>query len=234
MPIGSRVADFSPLDIPGCKLWLRADQGFTLVPSGTFNVASAWNDLSGAGNHCTQATANRQPIWVPRDVRFGGQPSMQPGTTDTFSINSANVVIVSQPDTVYICCFANAPASSNINLIDGQGSRIIISRTSTSKWQLQELNAISAATTQPDGLAALCALGNGTQSALFYQNSKDALVTGDAGTNPWTGAHVGSQGSGANGTYAIAELIAYNGLHSAPQRAQVFGYFASRYKGAFV
>lgn len=44
----------------GLDLWLRADQGVTLVST----KVSAWADLSGKGNNCTQGTDANRPTFV--------------------------------------------------------------------------------------------------------------------------------------------------------------------------
>lgn len=48
---------FSPLQIPGCKIWCRSDLDVVLGASGV----AQWTDQSGFGNHLTQATAANQP-----------------------------------------------------------------------------------------------------------------------------------------------------------------------------
>lgn len=53
------AAGFSPLSVPGCKLYLCADSGVT-VSTGV----SSWLDLSGTGNHVTQGTSGAQPALV--------------------------------------------------------------------------------------------------------------------------------------------------------------------------
>lgn len=50
---------FSPKDIPDLGLWLRADQGLTLVDG----KVSQWDDLSGNSRHLAQSTDGRRPTY---------------------------------------------------------------------------------------------------------------------------------------------------------------------------
>ena len=64
---------FTPPDIGGCELWLRADLG---VSYGTPPAVSGWADQSGAGHDVAQATALNRPTHVASDPTFGGQASL--------------------------------------------------------------------------------------------------------------------------------------------------------------
>ena len=77
-------AAFSPLDISGLQLWLKADAGLWQDSVGGTPAASdgdvvgAWADQSGNARHATQATTSKKPllklaIQNGRDVvRFDG------------------------------------------------------------------------------------------------------------------------------------------------------------------
>jgi len=60
---------FTPTDLSGLKLWLKADTGVYQDSAGTTPVASnndpvgKWTDQSGQGNHFTQATAGSRPTY---------------------------------------------------------------------------------------------------------------------------------------------------------------------------
>jgi hypothetical protein len=58
--ISGGATEFSPSDISGMKLWLKADSGITKDGS---NKVSAWTDQSGQGNNGSQGTALAQPTW---------------------------------------------------------------------------------------------------------------------------------------------------------------------------
>jgi hypothetical protein len=53
---------YSPLQVPGCALWLDAATSNSVTFGSATNVAS-WLDKSGNGRNATQATASNQPHW---------------------------------------------------------------------------------------------------------------------------------------------------------------------------
>lgn len=67
VPSLRRSRDFSPADIPGLALWLRADAG-VLNPAGTAAIngdpVATWQDQSGNARHATQGTTARRPTLV--------------------------------------------------------------------------------------------------------------------------------------------------------------------------
>lgn len=76
------IPSFSPTDIAGCQLWLKADAGITKDSS---NYVSQWADQSGNGNHAVQGTVINQPLLVNNEyngnptVRFNGSSSFIEG-----------------------------------------------------------------------------------------------------------------------------------------------------------
>lgn len=63
---------FLPTAISGARLWLRGD----MVDLEGANVRT-WYDLSGAGNHVTQATVAQQPLYVPGSANCYGRPALR-------------------------------------------------------------------------------------------------------------------------------------------------------------
>ena len=66
--VAHRSGVWSPLSIPGLRLWLRADVGLWQDSVGGTPAASdgdvvgAWEDFSGNSNHATQATTSLKPL----------------------------------------------------------------------------------------------------------------------------------------------------------------------------
>ena len=79
----SQVAPNSPLDIPGCVLWLDAADSGTLVSDELSDAVSLWKDKSGWGNDVQQANAVYQPRLSPASlnalpsVRFDGHAYLE-------------------------------------------------------------------------------------------------------------------------------------------------------------
>ena len=78
------AAAFSLAEIPGLKLWLAGNRSPFTLNSG--NV-SQWDDISGSGNHATQATATLQPAYVASGIN--GLPGIKgDGTDDLLEISN--------------------------------------------------------------------------------------------------------------------------------------------------
>lgn len=72
------IASFTPPDIAGNTLWLRADLGITL----NGGVVETWSDQSGAGNHVTQGTAANRPAYSAAGGANGRAMLSFDGTND--------------------------------------------------------------------------------------------------------------------------------------------------------
>lgn len=87
---------FSPTSISNLMVWLDPSDASTITLNGT--TVSQWQDKSGAGRHCTQATASAQPTYntLPQNglatIRFVNGKWMS-GTAVTSTSYSVFVVI---------------------------------------------------------------------------------------------------------------------------------------------
>lgn len=82
-------AAFSPLGLPGLKLWLAGNRSALTLNAGNI---SQWNDVSGNGNHATQGTATRQPAYLANAV--GGLPGADFAGDDLDVLNVAAAATV--------------------------------------------------------------------------------------------------------------------------------------------
>lgn len=81
------VGQFTPLQLPGLKLWLDASQIAGLVDG---DPVATWPDLSGLGNHATQATGSKKPLL--KQVTVNGRTFWVvrlDGVDDALSLTSA-------------------------------------------------------------------------------------------------------------------------------------------------
>lgn len=80
MALGLRIAStnralsFEPTRLANCVVWFRSDQGITFDEN---NGVRQWSDISGQGNHVTQATGSLMPRFVVSDAAFDLKPSVQ-------------------------------------------------------------------------------------------------------------------------------------------------------------
>src|SRR3990167_214787 len=80
--------DFKPTDISGLQLWLSADNvdGSNNSTLSDGNAVATWTDLSGNGNHATQATGANQPLFKTGIVN--GKPVVRfDGSNDYLSLS---------------------------------------------------------------------------------------------------------------------------------------------------
>lgn len=102
--VGAPVG-FTPLQLPGLKLWLDASQITGLVDG---DPVATWSDLSGNGNHATQATGSKRPTYKVNIVN--GRPVVRPDVVDDI-LDAANGDLP-QPNTVFVVASVNDNAAS--------------------------------------------------------------------------------------------------------------------------
>jgi hypothetical protein len=98
--INNNIAPIEPTGVSSVTLkgWWRADQGITQVTG-----VSQWDDISGNGNHLTQASGTAQPTFEAGG--YNGQPSLLfDGTNDYMLANGIAALFTGNdiPMTVYI------------------------------------------------------------------------------------------------------------------------------------
>lgn len=81
------ASTFSPADISGLDLWLRAD-AITGLSDGA--AVASWPDSSSMGNHATQGTADRRPLY--RTGQVNGLPAVQFDGANDFLVSNCPVV----------------------------------------------------------------------------------------------------------------------------------------------
>lgn len=92
------VHKFSPLHISGLRLWLDASR-ITGLADG--DPVGQWNDLSGNGNHATQTTAAKKPLY--KTGILNGKPVVRfDGTDDLLLANGIATLLTGTdvPNTV--------------------------------------------------------------------------------------------------------------------------------------
>lgn len=195
---------FTPPSISGCKLWLRADRGITLVSG---NV-SAWADQSGNGNNVSQATAGLRPPYVASDSNFNGRPSLTfSGVLGTYL--AASGFSISQPDTIVLVGLGNplSPATGTPFFYDGSSSRQALFNATGAQWYAYAGASLisSSSTISP---AIFSCIFNGASSAVRVNGVSTA---GAAGANALIGLVLGADTAFAgNLVGSIVEVAIYN------------------------
>ncbi len=95
---GLVVKGFSPTDVPGLELWLRADK-ITGLNDG--DAITTWSDQSGQGNDATQATADYKPTYKVNILN--GQPIVRFDGSDDWldmpDVDGSTLIMVAEAPT---------------------------------------------------------------------------------------------------------------------------------------
>jgi hypothetical protein len=218
IPGDAQAGQFSPMQLPGAILWVRADQGITIATG-----VSQWNDLSGSGHNLTQGTGANQPTFVASAKN--GFPGVQfNGTSHSLSATFTRA----EPHTV----IATAQiTSASGGLYDG----ITVNRdrhfkvNATTVTDGDGLGGMSFATTEQNNWHANIDIFNGASSSFRLEDN--VVNNGNSGP-PITpdGFVLGGLGGPSNfAACTVAEVIIYSRALTATEIAIVIAYMKSRY-----
>jgi hypothetical protein len=227
--LGTSGGGFSPSQIAGLALWLRADlgvyqdTGLTTPAVADGDPVGGWQDQSGTGNHALQATAGKRPLL--KLAIQNGQPVLRFDATNDF-LQATLVSTLTQPYTGFLVCkttnvgrgdaFYDGPAAVN-NLVDSDGLHYrLISGGSITGPAMD--TAFHVCTTLWNGAASALRIdGAETDGNPGAPNlSKLTLgIRGDLSSNPLGGD--------------IGEVLFYTGALSAGNMALVEAYLKARW-----
>jgi hypothetical protein len=223
---------FSPLDIPGCALWLDGADATTVTLSGS-NV-SQWTDKSGNNYNATASrvglTYTSAAINSKNAIFFPGAPtySFLSGTVTNGTPNITFFIIATaistMPQYTRLFGFGGAADFNNIgNMTTGWN---------TAGGIVVERNQIITPTTNPiiSAVPFFTTITVSGTSVLGYINGTNSLTGTTTSTNftynqygigAWTGADIGYEWHGH-----IGEIIVYNAALTTTQRQTIEGYLA--------
>ena len=220
---------FSPLDIPGCALWLDGMDGSTFfsdsagtTPATLSGTVGFWKDKSGSGGNVSNATSGQRPTYTANGLLYAGAQELT-GTPPTLGGGGFAAFIVFNPTSastrsapVYIWNgyaragfetttnnFGNSSLSKYQTVSPIAGTNNIMSLVAYSASQLEwAVNVATSSTTwtADDSLG----LGNS-----FGIGSRGGLVLPFVGT--------------------ISEVILYNGFLTVTQKQRIEGYLAAKW-----
>lgn len=115
-------AQFTPTNIPGLSVWLRAD---SLVVKDVNDNVSSWNNSMAGGASFTQGTATLQPKWTANVLN--GKPVIRFDGSNDFLSAGDNYDIGTNSRSVFIVCRSNNPTLGTFyakSLAAGQPNRM--------------------------------------------------------------------------------------------------------------
>lgn len=220
----------SPVSLSGLLFYARADMGVTLEAA-TQKVAQ-WDDLSGQGNHVTQATSGNRPL-VKANAQNGRVGiNFDPTGTQGLARANCNLVgagpysafVVAKTVSVSRILFANLNGASTAGFyakVNSTGERRIENPGVSS-----HLGFVQAALTQPE--VWVFTQANGSPPLLYANGLADPLSGGGGIADPGASAIL-TVGSGAAGSMIgdIYELGILNRVITQQERQQLEHYLAA-------
>lgn len=231
---GGAAPVFSPADIAGLQLWLKADAG---AGTNDGDAIASWTDQSGNTKHATQATGTKRPTYKTNIqngkpvARFDGGDAL---VTPSITLGAFTVCVVFSASANGFIYEQSATANSN------NGSYLYTDITQTSQ-------IYRAAVQSGKSRAANWGIGStwrvvtqrfgGTHATNqlwingTLQTMSDGSFTSDPGTTPISDViNIGSRNqAGVFLTGDIAEILIYNSALSSTDRSAVETYLQAKY-----
>lgn len=220
---------FAPSQIPGLKLWFNAGA----LSLNNNDPVSSWTDLSGQGNHATQATGTKQPTYKTNVLN--GRPVVRFDGVDDYLQTAAFSAPLSQPSTMFVVCSFSGLSDTATDGLTA-GARHLLVQSGATTVGISAGTYLSYTDASPSGVSIWSALYNGTTSELYRNGASKAA--GNAGTNQLAGLTIGADHRApAAADYIqgdMPEIILYNRALSASERRTVEQYLGRRYGVAVV
>ena len=226
----------SPTGVPGCVLWLDADDASSIVPDGGGGVLQ-WRDKSGFGNHVVQMNAAAQPAVTVANLNgratlafdggdwLAGPPVWQQGETNFAMFAVWRRVSTSGSQVIVEQAAAGNGARAALHTRDGgtygfcgeQNDALFISPYAANAWNLSGL--------EYSGLAA---------NNLYLDADGALKVAGidhirqNVGV---TGLRVGSKVVGGESLQGdLAEVLLFNRILTAAERYNILYYLQEKWQ----
>lgn len=225
--MSGRQFGFSPTDLSGCVLWLRADQGVIIDEAGK---VSQWNDISGNNNHVTQVTGSCRPRLSPAESPINRPAIVFDGVNDAMQSGAFTLV---QPQTVFMVWECTPVGVSSVNdiVFDGRSSASMACGHTTGPALI-----ISAGS----GISYTVNIGNFVYSqATFVFNGAASSIrangilgtTGNTGAGSPNGVTLGGLAPTGtrNTSLRMAEFIVFNRVLTSIEIGLVEKYMSTRY-----
>lgn len=196
-----RPSAFSPSDVAGLKLWLKAD---AITGLNNDDPVTTWSDQSGQGNDVTQADSVKRPLY--KTAISNGLPVVRfDGSNDVLS--SSTFTTISQAFTIFLV--VKIRADQYVFDSDGNGVNFTgyVSGSHYLKFRAgADLPYIDAL---PVGFAVFTMLANGNSSVLRKNGTQQ--YAGDGGSNSISQLFLGAAfNSTAASDCDIAEFLLYD------------------------
>jgi hypothetical protein len=222
---------FSPSDVTGLQLWLKADAG-TFQSDGGAAASSdgdpvgQWRDQSSNSNHMAQATASKRGT-----LKLNIQNSMPVVRLDGVDDFLRATFSVSQP--IHIFAIANLRDASAIlqRMFDGETNDVleVNNGTTAPRFDMQANLANSPNAVGTTNFTLFGFLFNAASSKMRFNGVE--VGTGNPGTNGFTALTLGCRGDFAAGfgQYDFGEFLVYDSEITGNTLASLESYLNARW-----
>ena len=223
------VAAFSPTDIAGLQLWLKADAGLWQDSVGgtpavaDADVVGAWADQSGSGNNATQATTSKKPL-LKLAIQNGMPVVRFDGTDDYLQALFALV----QPVTIFLVMRKRSTGTSRWFIDGATENACSLYISSSNQVRLYSGGALYG-TLYYTNWKIVTLVVNGATSEMFANGS--SFAAGAIGSVSPGGMTIG--GIAPTGQLPtdvdFGEIVEYNSALSTANRQAVEAYLNTRF-----
>ena len=218
---------FSPLDIAGASLWLRADLGI-IVATGV----SAWTDQSGNGNVFIQAVPGNQPNYTTNV--YNGEPAVG-GPDAARYLQCAAIATLGTSASIVITCSQSSVASAYIATPDG-ANNAFLSHFSGSAFEWYNgtgSDRYTFASTPTAGLHQLIVTQTDGVSLIGYYDGVQVFSATPTVTINRQFKNVCGRGTGVNGTNgSVVECVTYSGVVLTPFQVEQLHAYSKNFWGS--
>ncbi len=232
------ISNFFPTQITGCKLWLY---GGSLALSDGDPVAT-WTDSSGSGNDAAQGTGGNKPLYKVNIIN--GFPAVLFDGTDDFMTLAGNPILGTSG--VLFSVFAviqptlNTASQKNYATVvhgpvqSGFATFFLVVKITTSFWGTVTASTgdLSSTNALTSGSKYLIEITGDNSNTTLYQHGTQVATRAEQDNSPnGASSGLGKDLVNANRQYAgyMAEVLIYNTLLSAGNRAKVENYLIRKY-----
>lgn len=215
-----QAAPFSPSDIAGMKLWLKADA----IVGADNDVLASWTDSGPDGVTVSQSTESKRPVLKTGII--GGKPVVRfDNTDDQFDTN----MTLAQPMTVFAVFAVNE--TGTWGPFGGGGGIFLYGETLSQPIMLASGGVgmnVGGAIIQSTPYVFACRF-NGTVNSKGNRSDSGTTSTGNAGTGGWVSGTTRIGSTNDRFGCDLAELVVYNSALSGANVDLVGGYLATKY-----
>jgi hypothetical protein len=204
-------------------------------PGGTLVSDSSpmgWvEDLSGNGQHFSQATTANKATYYASNAAFGNRPVWSFDSGDYYRRGFGTTY--TQPNTIFLLYKLNATGALSF-LFDGDDviNRNTFYQTASSLYRMFAGSNVSSGSPPDTAVHSSICVFNGASSIARLDGVQ--IMTGNTGANSLDGLVVGADFSGASGSnYICAELALVNRIATVGEINQVLAWYQTIYGASY-